>query len=183
MLKNKLLFLAILSFAHFNLKSAEEEELTKQLVSYVINDSHDSIQGLFNYLGTVYPTYINKFISVPGPIRKMPDIHRFINASDEKGKTPLHYAVEHNRINIVYMFLMQEIYINEKDMDGDTPLHYAANNGNAEMVRVLLDAGADPNLTNNQGNTCFYFTQYRQNTEIAEMLISFITANNQEHFL
>lgn len=72
-----------------------------------------------------------------------------INILDKFGKTPLHYAVEYNHIDIVAFVIGMggDLTIKCK-LNGNTPLHYAAKNKNTVMYNFLLERGADENLLN-----------------------------------
>ena len=48
-----------------------------------------------------------------------------INAKDENGLTPLHYAVRRNDQEVVKVLLNEGANVNVKDNDGLTPLHFA----------------------------------------------------------
>ncbi len=77
---------------------------------------------------------------------------------DRDGKTPLHYAVEHENKPAIHLLLIHlardpnkfEI-INSQDKNGDTPLHYAAATSSFEIVHDLLENGADREIKNKAG--------------------------------
>jgi ankyrin repeat protein len=78
-----------------------------------------------------------------------------INARDEKGMTPLMWAVYKNE-NLEYIkeLIDSGADVNTRDEKGWTPLMWAAcQNKNLEVIRVLLEAGAGVNTRDNKGTT------------------------------
>ena len=71
-----------------------------------------------------------------------------LNRFDDLGKTPLHYAVRDNRLEVVKRLIEAGANVNAHDehVIGDTPLGGGARDCTYEMVRVLTDAGADPTI-------------------------------------
>lgn len=75
----------------------------------------------------------------------------FIDNKDDQGKTPLHYAVYMNHIEIVRLLLEQGANVNETTNNKYTPLHFAAELDTRiikqkdviEMCKLLLDYGAN----------------------------------------
>jgi ankyrin repeat protein len=69
-----------------------------------------------------------------------------VNAFDELGKTPLHYAVLGEHFAIVDYLLRHGADINAHDekVIGDTPLAAAASTCSLAMAQLLVTAGADP---------------------------------------
>lgn len=62
-----------------------------------------------------------------------------INAQDEKGMTPLHYAVSKNNHKCAHLLLNTEgIKLNVQDKNLLTPLHLAVMNGNDQMAYLLI---------------------------------------------
>jgi len=84
-----------------------------------------------------------------------------VNIQDDNGRTPLIWAVEGHKPEIVKILLEKNANLNIPDNDGNTPLIHAAMNTtfrNSEIVQILLDAGANPNIQNNNGSTALMYT-------------------------
>jgi ankyrin repeat protein len=60
-----------------------------------------------------------------------------INAADNKGRTPLIYAVAFRQSAIIELFLKRGANINAKDHDGLSALDWAKKSGNEEIIRLL----------------------------------------------
>jgi ankyrin repeat protein len=80
----------------------------------------------------------------------------YINAGDETGWTPLHWASgsSHFRDGSVLRLLLEHgADINAQNQAGRTPLHLASYSGTLEVVRLLLEHGVDVEVKSNSGVT------------------------------
>lgn len=80
-------------------------------------------------------------------------IGKDVNAKDEGGRTPLHYAVAFDHAAIVNELLSAGALMTATDAEGNTPLHYAAGYGRAALVETLVAAGANGGAENAKGQT------------------------------
>lgn len=77
-----------------------------------------------------------------------------VNAPNDDGKTPLHFAAERAK----HVVVKQLVEFQATDLDavesqfGHSALMLAADRGNAEVVRILLKAGADNSIQSFRGN-------------------------------
>lgn len=71
-----------------------------------------------------------------------------VNRFDDLGKTPLHYAVQSGRVDVVDRLLKAGANVNAHDerLLGNTPLADNAEKCSFEMAKRLVDAGADPTI-------------------------------------
>ncbi len=86
-----------------------------------------------------------------------------VTATNRRGATPLHYAVDgapgssswnpRAQAAVVAYLLEAGADPNAPDLGGTTALHRAVRNRCAAAVRVLLDRGADPRRKNQRGST------------------------------
>lgn len=82
-----------------------------------------------------------------------------VNATDNLGRTPLHYAVAHNNQPVVQFLLDQQDILVNHQAPGHalvTPLHQAAYSGNSDLITLLLAHGANPNIRNMFGRTAVH---------------------------
>ena len=70
------------------------------------------------------------------------------NAFDEIAKTPLHYAAEGERIDIIRVLLEAgaDVNANDEGRIGNTPLRDVAEECSLAVAAVLVEAGADPRI-------------------------------------
>ena len=71
-----------------------------------------------------------------------------VNRFDDLGMTPLHYAVQDNRLEVVKRLIEAGANVNAHDdrRIGNTPLSEHVRECSYEMAKVLIDAGADPTI-------------------------------------
>jgi ankyrin repeat protein len=98
-------------------------------------------------------------------IKWLIDYNLNINEQDNKGNTPLHYAAEVGRTDVVELLLSKGANPNLINMNGDSPLHLAAKGPIYNYcepfypmelkgcIISLLRYGADPNIKNKLGQT------------------------------
>ncbi len=75
------------------------------------------------------------------------------DATDNKGKTALFYAVEQQDTPTIDLLLTAGADINHKNNAGETAIFMPAKEGNIEMVKTLLQKGAFAKVKNKQGTT------------------------------
>jgi ankyrin repeat protein len=81
-----------------------------------------------------------------------------INGRDGQAWTPLHYAADHGRLDLMTWLIAHGADVHAAMNEGETPLFFAANPATADAnaaacIRVLLAAGADINHRNRKGWT------------------------------
>jgi len=79
------------------------------------------------------------------------------NAQDEKGRMPLHHAIEFGNGDAGRLLTEGGADIHARDEDGATPLHLATELGRADYVRLLFESGADVNAKDREGATPLYW--------------------------
>ncbi|EJF64724.1 ankyrin, partial [Dichomitus squalens LYAD-421 SS1] len=95
-----------------------------------------------------------------------------VNAIDDDGRTPLHWAASSGSVDIVRFLIDQKADVNRGDSGGWTPLHIASSGGFDDVVRELLGAGAEVNRTNDKGITPLHYAASKSRIEIGKLLIA-----------
>ena len=76
-----------------------------------------------------------------------------VNAKNEYGYTPLHWAAIDGHKEIVELLIAEGADVDAMNDVAVTPLHDAAYSGHKEIVELLITNGADVNAKNNIGGT------------------------------
>ena len=81
-----------------------------------------------------------------------------LNATEEEdGPKPLHWAVRHNREEMVKRLMKLGADVEASDKDGETPLLHACRDGRVKMVRLLVETfGANMAVTGLDGQTSLH---------------------------
>ncbi|NIM99608.1 MAG: hypothetical protein GTO24_16515 [candidate division Zixibacteria bacterium] len=80
-------------------------------------------------------------------VSESPDL---LDASNERGSTPLHNASFGGHLEVVKFLLEKGADIEAVNGRGFTPLHFAAYRGHRDVVQLLLDKGGNINAMNEQ---------------------------------
>ena len=94
-----------------------------------------------------------------------------VNASDDKGRTPLHIAARDNAEAMVVCLLDHDADIEARDNFGRTALQYAAVHGYDHVAALLLDRGADIEALDNDGWTPLHSSAYFGKTAVTQLLL------------
>ena len=68
-----------------------------------------------------------------------------VEVKNDKGRTPLNYASEFDKIEIAKLLLEAGADLEAKDKDGCTPLDRASVSNSIEIAKLLIESGADMN--------------------------------------
>ena len=80
-------------------------------------------------------------------------IRQLANTRDETGRTPLHWAAQHNQTECVQLLLRSGSDINARDHNKCTPLHDACRARAQETVELLVQRNARTVLQDKDGYT------------------------------
>jgi ankyrin repeat protein len=76
-----------------------------------------------------------------------------VNASNDRGERPLHYATRHDAVGLVKLLLANRALPDAADQFGQTPLHYGVARGLTKCCQALINAGAAIGVKDAEGNT------------------------------
>src|SRR5688572_29037239 len=86
-------------------------------------------------------------------VRAQLDTRVDVNAAQQDGTTPLHWAVDRDAPEIVQMLIRAGANVKAVNRYGATPLWLASVNGDPKTIAMLLEAGADASSANLDGET------------------------------
>jgi ankyrin repeat protein len=93
--------------------------------------------------------------------------------TDERGRTPLHYAAAHGHVEVCAALTEAGAGLNVADEDGETPLHSAIRRNQTAAAEFLLEQDADTELRNAYGRTpLLLVARETGNIEMARLLIA-----------
>lgn len=93
-----------------------------------------------------------------------------INAKDQRGYSPIHYAALSENSDILEYIIRSGGDVNLKDANGDTPLINAVSSDQFDNVVILLKNGAELNYKNGKGFTPIMISTLKDNIKITEFL-------------
>jgi len=94
-----------------------------------------------------------------------------VNAEDEFGFTPLHFAAWVGHKEIAVLLIKNGADVNANSWNGLTPLHDAATNISKDIIELLIDNGADVNAKDEEGFTPLDHAAIWDHKEIADLLV------------
>jgi hypothetical protein len=109
-------------------------------------------------------------------ITKLLDEGAHVNAADDNGSTPLHFAANDDSADIVRILLDAGADINATNNKGETPLYNAVRNttpGGLAIIRLLRERRADPTIPNEKGSTALRYMERYGKPEEREIFADF----------
>lgn len=102
-----------------------------------------------------------------------------VNASDDRGRTPLSVAVSLGWRDGVSVLLDHKANPSTSNDAGETPLIFAVHRKDTDMVKALLEAGADPSRSDNSGRSARdYAAQEARGSTLATLLDDYAKKNS-----
>jgi len=90
----------------------------------------------------------------------------------DTGSTPLIYAIEKQKPEMVAFLLQNGTNPNNPDKEAMTPLMYAARGGNMQIVKHLLASGTDVNAQARDGRTALIVASQEGNADVVKALLA-----------
>lgn len=114
------------------------------------NDSEESRENSFDYPDMENPNsniigiigaLIGKHVEIVNSQRSEMDVEndKYVNAQDENGNTPLFYAIESRKLDVIDKLLEVEAKIDVVNNNGFTPLYYAVKSKNPKILESLIN--------------------------------------------
>ncbi|QQR49185.1 ankyrin repeat domain-containing protein [bacterium] len=100
-----------------------------------------------------------------------------IDAPDENGLTPLHYAAFKGYTKCVQILLSNKAYVHALGQSESTPLHYAAHNGHIDCVKALIQYGVAVDLQDAKLWTPLHHAAHWGHLECVQYLVEHGNAN------
>ncbi|KAJ5161779.1 hypothetical protein N7492_007171 [Penicillium capsulatum] len=94
-----------------------------------------------------------------------------IDATELRGKTALHIATAHDRVDLILLLLQHDAAVNACSDGNWTPLHNACDKGSEAIVRILLRAGAHINSQLLNGVTPLHLAAQGGHRQVVECLL------------
>ena len=107
----------------------------------------------------------------PSEVEDLIDRGVDVNAADNQGYTPLHFAVSEDMVDVAAVLLNHGAGVNTYDNSGWTPLHVAASMASPAMVLLLLEYGADLNSQSSSGQTPLEIAKENLRADVVAVLV------------
>lgn len=97
-----------------------------------------------------------------------------VNLTDLSGRTPVFYAVEHNKTDALRTLLSLGANVNAKDNTGTTPLMRATSKNQQDCIEILLreKKTVNPNEKDSQGRSALTYAVYSEDLTPAQQLLA-----------
>jgi ankyrin repeat protein len=121
-----------------------------------------------------FPDEIHEFAQkgdldgVKALIEKNPEL---VNARDNDGRTPLHWACRGVHLDVVKFLVGKGADVNAEDSNKIIPLHSLASRNAAAAIAVLADNGANIDAKDYGGNTALHYAAMYDAAEAVEILV------------
>ncbi len=104
-------------------------------------------------------------------IKKYLDLNHSANVIDDKGLTPLAYAIKNNNADIIELLIEYKADINGKLLDKLSPLIYAVMLNKKNLIEFLVENGANINYQDSIGRTATMVAVEKNHVECLKNLL------------
>lgn len=101
-------------------------------------------------------------------VRSLKDKGANVNILARYDKTPLHFCVINNYLEIAQLLIKEKANIDAKDHKGDTPLYLAVKSDKIEIAELLIKEGANTDVKTNRGLNIASLDKSSLSTEMQE---------------
>ncbi|CAG7949620.1 unnamed protein product [Penicillium salamii] len=130
------------------------------LFTALANGNKDAVAALLNS-----SSRIHHGVDITEGLNHRKDLQEY------KNRTPLSWAAQGGRAEIVQLLLQSGLSEDNMDTGGRTPLSRASENGHEAVVRLLIGNGADVNANGNDGWTPLQWASSNGHEAVARLLI------------
>lgn len=131
----------------FSMDIKPEFKWYEKIIVYPVLFSYNGAKELYHYLTvrrTITP--LHKLVTGKNNREKVLKLLRDganINAQDNEGQTPLHYAMRNGRGEMTKLLLDHGAKVSILDLEKMSPIWYASNIEDADVIQLLLEKGAN----------------------------------------
>uniref|UniRef100_A0A3Q3GPB0 Neurogenic locus notch homolog protein 1 n=1 Tax=Labrus bergylta TaxID=56723 RepID=A0A3Q3GPB0_9LABR len=116
------------------------------------------------------PLILAARLAVEGMVEELINCHADVNAIDDFGKSPLHWAAAVNNVEAAIVLLKNSANKDMQNNKEETPLFLAAREGSYETAKVLLDHFANREITDHMDRLPRDIAQERMHHDIVRLM-------------
>lgn len=118
------------------------------------------------------PTSAAGAASFAGDVKKLADFSvAELSLADDSGNTPLIWAAEAGKLDVVKYLLDQNVDTSARGFLGCTAILRATRRGHIPVLQALLDANCDCNIPNSKMQSPLHFAAFKKIPEAVELLL------------
>jgi ankyrin repeat protein len=115
----------------------------------------------------------------PTEVRRLLSVGADVNAKNDYGSTPLHWASLRGHVQVFKELLDHGANIEAKNAGGDTPLHDASWRGHLPAVKALLSGGANILAVTNRGELPIHQAVSEKHSAVSKCLLQQLYATTR----